>query len=456
MMNGLNDLARVLPIRLRGRALILFAAAATLLLFLQTAHGAMRPATDTDRTAIEAAGLTYVRGMLWDPSNAYAGEEVAAAKAFLLSRYVIGPRSAPCIRTKEHGIGPLNFDFAIRVALMLQDMEKEVGGRNIVRSAYRPRACGGGVGHSGGCAIDVEWASSGGWRNASDNPNVRETQWILRNGSNPKYRIHFPFRFAPEWHHIEPMDRAGCLAGRKLDPSAVGAFTTRPPVQTAPSSGFAQALRNYLNPQPQPKPPTQSLPQQQQPRLDQLGQQPPALDTQNATPHPAGTCVPQFHCTNGAYYYRSSTCVDQIYQKCSAGCASSGNTCASTTTSSSLSTFDQIGLIAEPTSTPTGAVSDLLFELAIGGEEAAILQDKGPRPDATSQTDYGSALPLSQQTFVSQDLRYSSAPPYSVQQPSNLQRTLTLMKDILLRAIAYLRPFGRSSAGSADYDEGIE
>ncbi|MBI2612289.1 hypothetical protein HYW59_00520 [Candidatus Kaiserbacteria bacterium] len=231
--------------------------------------------------------------------------------------------------------------------------------------------------------------------------------------------------------------------------------------------GLGQQVRNMLSPQQEQMCPLpgggqvpcssianrgaqQPLAQGQQPQL----QQPPQLGMQNTTPYAAGTCPPQFYCSNSTYYYRSSTCVDQVYQKCPAGCSASSNTCASTTTGA-LSAIDQIGLIAEPTSTPSGTVSDLLFELAISGEDIATLQDESNPASTKVQGGSPYMPPASQQTFVSGDLRYGQA-EYQPQQLSALQRTLATMKDTLLRVLAYLRPFGRPVPVEGEYDEWAE
>jgi hypothetical protein len=158
---------------------------------------------------------------------------------------------------------------------------------------------------------------------------------------------------------------------------------------------------------------------------------------------------------NSMYYYRNSTCVDQLYQKCAAGCSLSGTTCASTTTSPT-SAFEQIELIAEPTTTPqdVGYVSDRLFELAIEGEDIGTIQDKTEQ-EATTTSSTDLLLPPSQQTFVSGDLRYSQE-QYQPQQLSGMQQVLATMKDMLLRVLAYLRPFGRPEPAEGTYDEWTE
>ncbi|MBI4094012.1 D-alanyl-D-alanine carboxypeptidase family protein [Candidatus Kaiserbacteria bacterium] len=254
-----------------------------------------------------------------------------------------------------------------------------------------------------------------------------------------------------------------CMGGLAITPGPDDFQPSGPP-----SSGLARAVRDFLNPQQEQmcslpgggqvpcssiaNPGAQQpLSQSQQPQL----QQPPDLGTQNTVPYAPGTCPPQFYCANSTYYYRASTCVDQVREKCSAGCSSTSNTCASTTMSP-LSAIDQIGLIAEPTSTPVGVVSDLLFELAISGDDVATLQDT-TAPSGALSTDgsYGAPPSVSQQTFVSGDLRYSQAEQYQPQRLTTLQRTLATMRDTLLRVLAYLRPFGRPTIES-EYDEWVE
>lgn len=222
--------------------------------------GEVRVTSQADLDRMRAAGFPsdYIQlDTCWNPGSPYLGQEVADAKAFLISRYEIGPRSAPCISSKEQGIGGLKAEFAVRVARLIKDMEAQLGGRNIVRSAFRPQACGGGIGHSNGCAVDIEWAHApmapDKWRGSSDSPNVLETQWVLRNGGDPKYLIHLPFQYAPEWHHIEPKDRNGCLAGRALDPSVQGMTVSGPSgAGGSPLQNMMSGLQNMMTP-PQPQ-----------------------------------------------------------------------------------------------------------------------------------------------------------------------------------------------------------
>lgn len=248
-----------------------------------------------------------------------------------------------------------------------------------------------------------------------------------------------------------------CRGGMNISPD----LSNIPGPSAMPSSGLSGAARNLLGQQEQmcslpdgKQVPCSSITNRgaSQPvsQRDQLPQGQPPLGSENTVAYPPGTCAPQFYCMNSIHYYRASTCVDQVYQKCSAGCSASTNTCASTSTTASLSSFDQISLIAEPTSTPTGSVSDLLFALSLSGEDIATIGSGATSTAPTSGDFYILPTPLSQQTFVSEDLRYSQVSPYSPQDLSTAQRTLAMMKATLLRALEYLRPFGLRTSSSIE------
>lgn len=380
-------------------------------------------------------------------------EEVCAAYKFLLERNGTGTRGTQCYRSQTDRILKLNPGFAVGLYKALSEIEKLYGGRNIIQSGFR---CDGSNGnHPKGCAADIIWASckakgGDGWRCSSDRFDAPEQRWIDANGKQAPYNIHLRLRYAPEGHHVEPVNTAGCATG-----ATVGSGN-------APSSGISDSIRNLFAAPPQQEQmcalsdgkqvpcssianlgSQQALPQQQQP--GQLGQQPPALGSENTTAYAPGTCPPQFYCKNDTYYYRSSTCVDQVQKKCFAGCSKAGTTCAATSTSETSSAFDQIENIAEPTVEVGTPVSDKLFELTLSGEDAVTLGDN-LSPTTTQATSSTPVLPLqvSEQTFVSGDLRNSPAEKYPPQELSAMQRVLVTMRDALLRVLAYLRPFGRS------------
>lgn len=427
---------------MRGRKV----ATATLFLCLYlgiaatSAYAAAKPATEKDRDEIESAGLKYVPGMLWDKDNPYVGIEASEAK-----RYLIKKLSNRNYKT----IYGLNAEFACRLARFLKAAEVAGYGNIRIGNGFRTHqeqitlylekphlaARPGTSLHEYGQAADLEHKGAA-------------QSWAHANAA----RFGLRYLRSEPWH-VEASrstpDGARCGdlgAGSDLK------------LGSAPSSGITGSARDLLGQQEmctlsdgtrvqcnaianRAAPvgtPQQTLPASQQPQL----QQAPPLGAQNTTAYAPGTCAPQFYCMNNVHYYRSSACVDQVYQRCPAGCSETGNACASTSTSATLSTSEKIDLIAEPTSTPQ-AVSDILFALSFGNDDIATIREKKTEA-ATSATDalqYVPPPPASQQTFTSSDLQYSQAQTYSPQELSGLQRTLAIMKDTLLRALAYLRPF---------------
>lgn len=218
-----------------------------------------------------------------------------------------------------------------------------------------------------------------------------------------------------------------------------------------PSAGFTNNLRNMFSPPPAPI--------QQQPTTPA-----PPIGTQNSTPYAPGTCSPQFYCQNNNLYYRTSSCVDQVSQVCPDGCEAGsckgarqgvsdllGSTLSdmekkdATTTdkksTSTLSAFDQINLIADPDAGKSATTTDP-FELTIDQNSATRLVVPPPPGSLPQQPVPGYALtPSGQQTFVSGDLMES--PYVNPQQLTGFQSALSSMRAQLERVVAYLRPFGR-------------
>lgn len=397
-------------------------------LFAQSCPPGTVAATASDFAAMQAAGIEKPKlGMCWQKSSDLVGDKAAAAKAFLISRYVIGPRSAPCIKTKEQGIGGLNSDFAIRVAQLIQDMESQLGGKNIVRSAYRPGACGGGVGHSHGCAVDIEWAHSGGWRPASDNPNVLETRWVIKNGGNTQYRIHHPFPYPPEWHHIEPMDRASCLAGRAIDPN-VGGVQASPP-----SSGLTNTLRQALGMNTQPLLPPQPASSQSYSPPQQLPTQPsPVQPTQYFPPSNSGNTP----LTNTQPTGNSP--VPGINENTSA------SDLLSNLQTPQSSITEQLLYIAYGTSTATSSATTSVPIAFDTSDVAGIAGNTSSETHNTVPSSQESAS-FSPTTFTSPDLAFSGS--LQGTEPSNaVTRVLADLRIAAKRILMVLRPFGMRTA----------
>jgi len=355
----------------------------------------------------------------------------------------------------ERGIDPA---LACRLAEMLQALPNGCNPR--INSAYRSAAhqqsiCGAGRSgcaapgrscHQYGLAVDLT-TDCGGW---------------LRRAA-PQFQLHFPYSGI----HVQCIEHRGasvgscnkpCNGGVAINPDLSG---VQPP--GAPTSGISNQFRNMLTPQQAPM--AQQAPVQQQPL--QQPQQPP-LSGQNTTPQNPGTCAPQFYCTNNDLYYRASTCVDQLYQKCPAGC--SGVACnvspslstnllslSFSTTSSkdgtlllgdegraTTSIYDRILDVAGYTPRPADPPNTTPLVLIIDGDDAVRLQQTGdPRLETLDESQYDAQIPGSQQTFTSGDLSQSLPQQYPPRQLSTFQKTLSTMRETLLSVLAYLRPFGR-------------
>ena len=364
----------------------------------------------------------------------------------------------------ERGIDPA---LACRLAKMLQALPNGCNPR--INSAYRSASqqasmCGAGRSgcappgrscHQYGLAVDLT-TDCGGW---------------LRRAA-PQFQLHFPYSGI----HVQCIEHRGasvgscnrpCNGGIAINPDLSG---IHPP--GAPSSGIANQFRSTFAPQPAPA--GQTAPQQPQ-QAAQQPQQPP-LSGQNTTPQASGTCAPQFYCTNNDLYYRASTCVDQLYQKCPAGCSGvacnvspslSTNLLSLSFSSSSsrgvtpgllddrsatTSVYDRILDVAGYTPQPASTPNTEPLVLTIDGDDAVRLkQTGGPQANATDEPQYNAQTPGSQQTFTSGDLSQSPVRQYPPGQLSTFQRTLPTMKTTLLNVLSYLRPFGRpASAGEGE------
>ncbi|MCR4325976.1 MAG: D-alanyl-D-alanine carboxypeptidase family protein [Patescibacteria group bacterium] len=278
----------------------------------------------------------------------------------------------------------------------------------------------------------------------------------------------------------------------------------------APSGGLSDALRKFFGgqnqqqqqqpPPPPPPPPQQSTGGANSPSgagTSGGGSQPQG-ETGSPTP-----CTPSYSCKDGTYYYNSSSCQAIALQKCANGC--SGNTCApaqpsparasspsstpetnpvseSIRSANNPSAADIIGLYAEPVSgsvdvgSPDGdasstpiALNPEIGEFASGiasgmaetgeiGRPAGNEGDDGDTEEPKSADvqvltkaqarAQGNAAqqqpPAGGQTFTSSDLSQSA--PNPAPQNSALFNLLDNMKQVVSRALYYLKPFGGAPA----------
>jgi|GEM_PF-3205614 len=325
---------------------------------------------------------------------------------FLLERNGTGTKGVPgCYRTQNDRIIKLSPAFAVGLYRSLSEIERVHGGKNIIQSGYR---CDNTGSHPRGCAADIIWASCSqkfpgntgqAWRCSSDSFEAPEQKWIDANGKSDRYKIHLRLRYAPEGHHVEPLNMQGCNTG-----PTVGA----PP--GTPTSGFANQLRQALGMQQQPTPmpqptPTQPIQQQQSP-LGAFNQ-----------PLPQPTQLPVSEDLGSKPLPTPDKSIADILRDIASG------TTTTTTSTSTAATTAPIVITAESAGTIVSVTHS----------------------SATPQYGSGSLQPVGQQTFTSSNEGQTPAAP------SNTQRILQLYQQLLgalRKMLEILRPFG-SGRGSA-------
>lgn len=360
--------------------------------------------------------------------------ESGEAKQYLASLLKGG--SCGPYRTTAEGLDPR---FSICAARFMKDLRAKNGSFYIVsmfRSApHQAYLCGGGCGRvNGPCAAAGSSKHQQGLAIDISNGQYIVSDWVHQMAVG--YGVRFPIR--GDSGHMEPIPGSNCADPNFKPTDTVGNLT--------PSSALTNAIRRALGMPQQPPPPSpQMSPTPTQPSLTQ----PPPLGTQNTTALPVGTCAPQFYCSGSTYYYRSSSCVDQMYQTCQYGCANS-TTCAlgpaasstnqntnTNTNTIGTSTYDLIGQYANFGTIDIATATPITLNPNTGN--ATALQPPPPQSLA-----YGPAGVIvqpspSQETFTSSDL--SNSPLYGQPQSAFLA-SLNNIKNTLIRILRYLRPFG--------------
>ncbi|MEK7155926.1 MAG: hypothetical protein AAB734_03535 [Patescibacteria group bacterium] len=364
----------------------------TLLAQASFVYAAPRPSTPADKAAIEATGLVYKTGMLWDPGDAFVGDEVAVATKFLIEHMGNGSRGTQCYSAQTDRITKLNPAFKVGLYKALSEIERQFGGKNIIQSGYR---CDGTNGnHPRGCAVDIIWASckakgGDGWRCSSDRFDAPEQKWIDANGKNAPYNIHLRLRYAPEGHHVEPVNTQGCVTGAQVGSGSPSG---------SPSSDFSNAIRQALGvsqqPQlaPQPALPPQPIAPQQSP----IGAFQEPVSQGLATPSEPGTA------------------------------------------SSSSSIADRLAELAgiEPRATTTTSATSVPIVID-GSDRGGIASTRG---ESGSTTTSAGGAGITQNTFITDDLAFQAEPVDGTQ--NAFAQILASIKATLLRMLQYLRPFG--------------
>lgn len=462
--------------------------ACVLLVIPYVSSAADCPAGTSPATANDAAvknGQIAI-GACYNPNTPGVGATAENAKQYLKSL----PRSGSA--SDNGNIEKLNTAMAVCSANFFKAFQDQYGGISIT-SAYRSSqydaqmcrnnpSCGALMNnpnpngnHQKGLAIDVK-ASAGQemlWNFARQNPQLGVCFPFTGEGGGFRDTVHMILAGIPGNETRGPGCRGvtkACEAG-KFDPNSIVAATPTPGNGAPTGAPFDQALRDLLNPQPyycvtsiepvvvvpsavppgpncynsaqrpQLPPPTTS-PAATQPAMSS-GQSAPPVGVVNSTALPLGACAPQFYCIGNINYYRTSTCIDQVYQTCPNGC--SGTMCvnsASSTNSNSntngTSTYDSIGQYVDSGSSASATITPIT--LNPNTSNPTVLQPpQTPQGIGYVPTNTEGQISPAQQTFTSGDL--SGSLPYQASQ-SGFATTLNNIKSTLLNILAYLKPFG--------------
>lgn len=274
-------------------------------------------------------------------------------------------------------------------------------------------------------------------------------RWLHENAG--RFGLRFPMLVEP-WH-IEP--GTPVTGGQQIPEDGWQSDEGRPysstpmPPTTALGNQFRQALGMQPSNIAQPAPATVS----NTPAVQQ------SMPTPTLTqPSQSQFCVPDYKCNGNTLMYQNSFCSTQTIQVCQNGCANGAcvNRPATTSPATSTtntetregrrasSTLEILEFLAgkESTVTEVGTSTPLQLLLSLTTDQvstAASTTSLAPTTSVLTNMQYMSA----QQTFISGDLKDSATmyPQARPQRTGALFAVLEQLKNILLRALDYIRPF---------------
>lgn len=443
--------------------------------------GKSRAATSADLPTMTAAGIPNpVVGMDWCPDDTNAGQAAGETKQFLKSILCSPDRDNYGGMGADDTIERLDSKFARCAAKFLKDAKNNgvsvcirEGARSVAKqNEYVQRgviACKKGAmcEHPRGIAIDVNVLNGQGVSNCASYTRLHQ--------SAPSYGLTFYLGCKDAYHFVPAKGSGDCSGGGILqqDDYDYPQYYSTGPNQTTPSSSLSNAFRQAIG-----------LPATTQAAQPTATQTTASSDTTTTSQ----VCAPAFSCTNGTMYYKSSSCVQQVYQVCPYGC--SGDACAaasstvgtissafktSTTSATSSKTktsdeedtsqgttdgttaADSISSYLEAftgtsvdvgTATPISLAMNTIKDIAWGvkDDESGV-----PTNGTTSGVVYSTQSINSQQTFVSSDLSGTVGSSYTPAQQTGLASVLAKMRSALEWALSYLKPFrGQSAMQIAD------
>ena len=261
-------------------------------------------------------------------------------------------------------------------------------------------ACKGGAKceHPRGLAIDV---------NVRPNINSCASYTNLHKAA-PQFGLDFYMKCS-DAYHFRPTG-AGCSGGGVVPPPGSG----------SPTSQLSDAIRRAMGQQPPPPPPP---PPQQQPALPP--QQTPTDQSTPPTQSPTSTAQKQ-----------PAPISDII------NINTNDNTNTNKSTSSPTSTIDLINEFLDPVSDSIDIGKAVDIDLNPDTSDATSLDAKRPAPVNASGTSVLNGTLNVPQTFTTGDLSKGPVSGYIVGENTFMLRMLDVMKNTLLLALNYLKPFG--------------
>ena len=352
-----------------------------------------------------------------------------------------------CAPPTAENINKLNPTFAICAAQFLKAYTETYGGVYIT-SAFRdgaPGSAGDGSGRSAN-------ACAGGARGSNHQrgiamdlyPNNGNFQQLWNFASqNPQFGVCFPYKGSDRPH----MGLAGTGTGEAARCAAQG--VTRPcdgsnfdpnsirTTNTTPTSGLADRLRQTITPED----------------LEEKCELPDGLivpcssiaNRKNPTT-PSG----QGDAAGGGNPAQALPSSEQPLQYLPPSQPVSNlvlpETKKASSTKSALSSFEQIKALVGSKTPTSSAATSTPFILVVNGQDAASISNQNVAKVTPLQEGAQQLIPpTNQNTFVSGDLSGGAQSSMSAQQ-TGLQKTLTDMRNTLLRALEYLKPFGRPAS----------
>src|SRR3989338_140979 len=363
--------------------------------------GGARPATDDDAAVMNGR---IEKGACYNPSDAVIGQAAESAKEWLRKH-----------ASKVSNISCLDAEFAQKVKRF---MEAVPGGPPTIISAYRPPEAQVALVRSGASKAGP-CQSYHNYGLAVDFNNTSQISWMRANSWT--YGINIIGAWDPN-HFQDARGRFG-QCGQCSNYKGDGALSEP---SSTPSRTLSDQIRQALGMQPPPPPPPPPMqPQPALPHQPKLPEQP-TLPTQS----PSSSV---------------STQITPISDLININTNDNTNT---KSTSSPTSTIDLIKEFLDPVSDSIDIGKAVDIDLNPDTSDATSLDARKPtstRVSATSST-YGNLnVP---QTFTTNDLSKGPVAGYIVGENTFILRVLDAMKNTLLLALNYLKPFGGYEPGT--------